>query len=150
NPDGTITLPGQDGKTGTGDDGKVKPNGPSISNPDGNITLPGGGTVQTPGGTIDLPEGTVIDPDGTIHLPNGEIINPDGTITGKNTKINTSNETQNSTLTPLGTPVGISTSNTKLPKTGDVSLSSEEALALGFGALLGVLTLTEVKRRKEN
>ena len=150
NPDGTITLPGQDGKTGTGDDGKVKPNGPSISNPDGSITLPGGGTVQTPGGTIDLPEGTVIDPDGTIHLPNGEIINPDGTITGKNTKINTSNETQNSTLTPLGTPVGISTSNTKLPKTGDVSLSSEEALALGFGALLGVLTLTEVKRRKEN
>lgn len=150
NPDGTITLPGQDGKTGTGDDGKVKPNGPSISNPDGSITLPGGGTVQTPGGTIDLPGGTVIDPDGTIHLPNGEIINPDGTITGKNTKINTSNETQNSTLTPLGTPVGISTSNTKLPKTGDVSLSSEEALALGFGALLGVLTLTEVKRRKEN
>ena len=150
NPDGTITLPGQDGKTGTGDDGKVKPNGPSISNPDGSITLPGGGTVQTPGGTIDLPEGTVIDPDGTIHLPNGEIINPDGTITGKKTKINTSNETQNSTLTPLGTPVGISTSNTKLPKTGDVSLSSEEALALGFGALLGVLTLTEVKRRKEN
>ncbi len=150
NPDGTITLPGQDGKTGTGDDGKVKPNGPSISNPDGSITLPGGGTVQTPGGTIDLPDGTVIDPDGTIHLPNGEIINPDGTITGKNTKINTSNETQNSTLTPLGTPVGISTSNTKLPKTGDVSLSSEEALALGFGALLGVLTLTEVKRRKEN
>ena len=150
NPDGTITLPGQDGKTGTGDDGKVKPNGPTILNPDGSITLPGGGTVQTPGGAIDLPEGTVIDPDGTIHLPNGEIINPDSTIIGKNTKLNTSNKTQNSTLTPLGTPVGIGTSNTTLPKTGDDSVSSAEALVLGFGTLLGVLTLTEVKRRKEN
>ncbi|MGV7830064.1 hypothetical protein PJM51_29355, partial [Mycobacterium kansasii] len=74
----------------------------------------------------------------------------DGTIIGKNTKLNTSNKTQNSTLTPLGTPVGIGTSNTTLPKTGDDSLSSAEALVLGFGTLLGVLTLTEVKRRKEN
>ena len=156
NPDGTITLPGQDGKTGTGDDVNIKPNGPSVSNPDGSITLPGGGTVTNPGGTYNVPGGTVVDPDGTIHLPNGEVINPDGTVSGKNSNTptpNNSGSTSGSTAKTLSSNSGFSTlnsNNTTLPKTGDDSMNSAEAIALGISALLGVMTLTEVKRRKEN
>ena len=120
NPDGTITLPGQDGKTGTGDDGKVKPNGPSISNPDGSITLPGGGTVTTPGGTINVPGGSVVDPDGTVHLPGGGVVNPDGTITlpGQDGKTGTGDDVN---IKPNGPSVSNPDGSITLPGGGTVT-----------------------------
>ncbi|KZK12185.1 LPXTG cell wall anchor domain-containing protein [Lactococcus lactis subsp. lactis] len=101
-------------------------------------------------------EEQVVDPDGTIHLPNGEVINPDGTVSGKNSNTptpNNSGSTSGSTAKTLSSNSGFSTlnsNNTTLPKTGDDSMNSAEAIALGISALLGVMTLTEVKRRKEN
>ncbi|MCI1070521.1 KxYKxGKxW signal peptide domain-containing protein [Lactococcus lactis] len=151
-PGGKITLPGNDGKPNTGDEVTVTPNGkdPVQVGPGGSITLPGGGTVTTPKGTFTVPDGTVVDPDGTIHLPNGEIIYPDGTTSGQNISGATSKHTQNSTVMTLGNPVSINPGDATLPKTGDDDLNSAEALVLGLGTLLGVFTLTEVKRRKEN
>ena len=123
-----------------------------IRDRDGSITLPGGGTVTNPGGTYEVPGGTVVDPDGTIHLPNGDVIHPDGTITRKNTNTGNSGNTSGSMATPLSSNSGLNTNNSTLPQTGDDNLSSAEAVVLGIGALIGVMTLTgvEVKRRKEN
>ncbi|OAZ16167.1 hypothetical protein V425_09455 [Lactococcus lactis RTB018] len=53
-------------------------------------------------------------------------------------------------VTSLRTTSVISTNNSTLPKTGDDRPNSAEALALGFGALLGTLTLIKEKRRKES
>lgn len=82
---GTITVPGKDGKTGTPDDVKVTPdkgtNGKDNSTIDtgtGNVTLPDGGKVKYPddpdgnGTTVTVPGGTVIKPDGSIVLPDGK------------------------------------------------------------------------------
>ena len=75
--DGSITMPGSDGKPGTTDDVTVKPNpdpgagedGKPKPNPDGTITVPEGGSVDTPTGEIELPEGGTVKPDGTIIIP---------------------------------------------------------------------------------
>ena len=75
--DGSITVPGSDGKPGTPDDVTVKPNpdpgagedGKPKPNPDGTITVPEGGSVDTPTGEIELPEGGTVKPDGTIIIP---------------------------------------------------------------------------------
>ena len=85
---GTIVLPGKDGKTGTGDDVIVKPDNGTKDN-DGNITTKGDKTdVKYPdqpngnGATVTVPEGTVVKPDGTIDnipTPGGTIKLPDGT-----------------------------------------------------------------------
>ena len=95
--DGTIVLPGKDGKTDTKDDVIVTPSkdkddkdNSSIDKDTGNVTLPDGGEVKYPeapdgnGSTVIVPPGTVIAPDGTITLPdgvNGVIKNPDGSET---------------------------------------------------------------------
>ena len=70
NPDGTITLPGQDGNMGTNDDVNITPNGPAIVNPDGSVTLPQGGIVNI-GSDCQI---TVLP--GGIVKPNGVVINP--------------------------------------------------------------------------
>ena len=85
---GTIVLPGKDGKTGTDDDVIVKPDNGTKDN-DGNITTKGDKTdVKYPnqpngnGATVTVPEGTVVKPDGTIDnipTPGGTIKLPDGT-----------------------------------------------------------------------
>ncbi len=70
NGDGTITLPGKDGETGTDDDVNIIPNGPAIVNPDGSVTLPNGGTVnigkdcqiKVEANGVVTPEGIVINP----------------------------------------------------------------------------------------
>ena len=83
--DGTIVLPGKDGKTGTDDDVKVTPDKDGSGNDNstidkgtGNVTLPDGGTVKYPdaphgnGSTVIVPGGTVIKPDGSVVLPDGK------------------------------------------------------------------------------
>lgn len=75
-PDGTIILPGEDGKTGTGDDIIVKPNGDKPAgriDADGNVTItaPDGADVTIPGNDpadVKVPNGTVITPNGDITL----------------------------------------------------------------------------------
>ena len=93
NPDGSIELPGKDGKLEAPDnkdnvivtpdqpDGKVTPQ------PDGSVKVEdNGGTVTRPTDPkhpengkeeIKVPEGTVVEPDGTIKLPDGTVIDPD-------------------------------------------------------------------------
>lgn len=106
---GTIVLPGKDGKTNTSDDVIVTPgkdaggnDNSTVTKPDGNVVLPDGGEVKYPpepdgnGSTIIVPPGTVIAPDGTITLPEGgeatvqpggekipggSVIGPDGKVT---------------------------------------------------------------------
>ena len=83
--DGTIVLPGKDGKTGTDDDVKVTPDkdgsgkdNSTIDKGTGNVTLPDGGTVKYPdepngnGSTVIVPGSTVIKPDGSVVLPDGK------------------------------------------------------------------------------
>lgn len=75
-PDGTIILPGVDGKTGTDDDIIVKPNGDKPAgriDADGNVTItdPDGADVTIPGNDpadVKVPNGTVITPNGDITL----------------------------------------------------------------------------------
>ena len=105
-PDGTITVPGADGKPGNGDDVTVKPtpeggitvpgtdgdiNTPNDNvtvnpapngdkptlNPDGTVTVPNGGTV-TPGNgqPVTVPNGSTVNPDGTINTPNNGVVKP--------------------------------------------------------------------------
>lgn len=112
-PDGSIVIPGEDGRTGTDDDVIVKPvdgttnpsgtidpgNGDvTITNPDAAVEIPGKNPGQA-GSKIDVkvPDGTVINPNGTITLPDdkagkiepdkeipgGSRIDPDGTVTYK-------------------------------------------------------------------
>ena len=100
-PDGTITLPENEGGTAITPEGLVIsiPGGTVIS-PDGTITLPPNkeGALELPGADASLPGGTLILPDGTIimpvneggvivtsdgveiELPGGTVIWPDGTI----------------------------------------------------------------------
>ena len=97
NPDGSVELPGKDGKLegpGNEKDDNVtvtpdKPNG-TLDGPkaDGSVEVKGDeATVtrpdpQNPGKKEDIkvPEGTVVEPDGTIKLPDNTTINPDQRI----------------------------------------------------------------------
>lgn len=93
NPDGSITLPGEDGEAGTGDDVVVTPAGdePAVVGPDGTVELSGGGTAVVPGpdgvaGTdddvaVELPAGSTVDPEGTARLPGGDVLAPNGDVT---------------------------------------------------------------------
>lgn len=91
NPDGSVELPGQDGKLeGPGnekdDNVTVTPDKPGTikPQPDGSVKVDGGpGTVERPKDPtnpdqgkeeIKVPDGTIVKPDGTIELPK----NPDG------------------------------------------------------------------------
>ena len=85
-PDGSVVIPGGDGKidpdNNKKDDITIKPNpkpdggdGGATVNPDGTVTLPDGGTVVRPNPdgngkdeTIKVPGGSTVDPDGTIHF----------------------------------------------------------------------------------
>lgn len=96
NPDGSIELPGKDGKLegpGNEKDDNVtvtpdKPDGKVTPQPDGSVKVEdNGGTVTRPDPAnpdnkedIKVPEGTVVEPDGTIKLPDNTTINPDQRI----------------------------------------------------------------------
>ena len=96
NPDGSIELPGTDGKLEAPDnkDNVIvtpdKPNGEVTPQPDGSVKVEdNGGTVTRPTDPkhpetgkeeIKVPEGTVVEPDGTIKLPDGTVIAPDKRI----------------------------------------------------------------------
>ena len=85
-PDGSVVIPGGDGKidpdNNKKDDITIKPNpkpdggdGGATVNPDGTVTLPDGGTVVRPNPdgngkdeTIKVPGGSTVDPDGAIHF----------------------------------------------------------------------------------
>ena len=90
NPDGSVELPGQDGKLpapNEKDNVTVTPDKPGTikPQPDGSVKVDGGpGTVERPKDPtkpdqgkeeIKVPDGTIVKPDGTIELPK----NPDGT-----------------------------------------------------------------------
>lgn len=93
NPDGSIELPGKDGKLEAPDnkDNVIvtpdKPNGKVTPQPDGSVKVEDkDGTVTRPTDPnhpengkeeIKVPEGTVVEPDGTIKLPDGTVIDPD-------------------------------------------------------------------------
>ena len=97
NPDGSVELPGKDGKLegpGNEKDDNVtvtpdKPNG-TLDGPkaDGSVEVKGDeATVTRPDPAnpdskedIKVPEGTVVEPDGTIKLPDNTTINPDQRI----------------------------------------------------------------------
>lgn len=98
NPDGSVELPGQDGKLPApnhGDNVTVTPNPDGSVNPtpdgSGDVKVDGGGTVTRPDPSdpnhpngkkedIKVPDGTIVKPDGTIVLPepkpSGTTINP--------------------------------------------------------------------------
>lgn len=95
NPDGSIELPGEDGKLPSPDDKDnviVKPDGngaiDTVDDPkpgSAKVNDPDGGTVTRPdpddttGDTkedIKVPNGTVVEPDGTIKLPDGTEVKP--------------------------------------------------------------------------
>ena len=98
NPDGSVELPGQDGKLPApnhGDNVTVTPNPDGSVNPtpdgSGDVKVDGGGTVTRPDPSdpnhpngkkedIKVPDGTIVKPDGTIILPepkpSGTTINP--------------------------------------------------------------------------
>lgn len=96
NPDGSIELPGTDGKLEAPDnkDNVIvtpdKPDGKVTPQPDGSVKVEdNGGTVTRPTDPkhpetgkeeIKVPEGTVVEPDGTIKLPDGTEIAPDKRI----------------------------------------------------------------------
>ena len=96
NPDGSIELPGTDGKLEAPDnkDNVIvtpdKPDGKVTPQPDGSVKVEdNGGTVTRPTDPkhpetgkeeIKVPEGTVVEPDGTIKLPDGTVIAPDKRI----------------------------------------------------------------------
>lgn len=96
NPDGSIELPGTDGKLEAPDnkDNVIvtpdKPDGKVTPQPDGSVKVEdNGGTVTRPTDPkhpesgkeeIKVPEGTVVEPDGTIKLPDNTTINPDQRI----------------------------------------------------------------------
>ena len=96
NPDGSIELPGKDGKLEAPDnkDNVIvtpdKPDGKVTPQPDGSVKVEdNGGTVTRPTDPkhpengkeeIKVPEGTVVEPDGTIKLPDGTVIAPDKRI----------------------------------------------------------------------
>lgn len=96
NPDGSVELPGKDGKLegpGNEKDDNVtvtpdKPDGKVTPQPDGSVKVEdNGGTVTRPDPAnpdnkedIKVPEGTVVEPDGTIKLPDNTTINPDQRI----------------------------------------------------------------------
>lgn len=97
NPDGSVELPGKDGKLeGPGNEKEDnvtvtpdKPNG-TLDGPkaDGSVEVKGDeATVTRPDPQnpdkkedIKVPEGTVVEPDGTIKLPDGTVIAPDKRI----------------------------------------------------------------------
>ena len=89
--DGSITVPGENGKPGDTDDVTAKPNPNPGEGEDGSlkrddktgeITVPNGGSVIDKDGTeIAMPNGGTVKPDGTIVVkdPKGDItIKPDG------------------------------------------------------------------------
>lgn len=98
NPDGSVELPGQNGKLPApnhGDNVTVTPNPDGSVNPtpdgSGDVKVDGGGTVTRPDPSdpnhpngkkedIKVPDGTIVKPNGTIILPepkpNGTTINP--------------------------------------------------------------------------
>ena len=96
NPDGSIELPGTDGKLEAPDneDNVIvtpdKPGGKVTPQPDGSVKVEDkDGTVTRPTDPkhpesgkeeIKVPEGTVVEPDGTIKLPDNTTINPDQRI----------------------------------------------------------------------
>lgn len=96
NPDGSIELPGTDGKLEAPDneDNVIvtpdKPGGKVTPQPDGSVKVEDkDGTVTRPTNPdhpengkeeIKVPEGTVVEPDGTIKLPDGTVIDPDKRI----------------------------------------------------------------------
>ena len=91
NSDGSITVPGPDGRIDTDNDNTtVNPNGdgdkPEFTDAPvpGSVKVPDGATVDTPTGPVIPPDGSVVLPDGTIVAPDnngsvnpGEIIYPD-------------------------------------------------------------------------
>lgn len=93
NPDGSIELPGTDGKLEAPDnkDNVIvtpdKPGGKVTPQPDGSVRVEDkDGTVTRPTDPdhpetgkeeIKVPEGTIVEPDGTIKLPDGTVIAPD-------------------------------------------------------------------------
>lgn len=150
-PDGgDITLPGVDGKPGTGDDVVVKPSKPGATvDPDGGIELPGGGVIVTPGGEIELPGGTVIGPDGTATMPDGTVVKPDGTVVkpdgtivkpGDGANGDTDNGSDNKV--PLGP-----SSEEKLAKTGDASLGMIAVATVMGASSFAAALLARRKRR---
>lgn len=89
NPDGSITVPGEDGNPNTPENnatakGDGKGNNPTRDPATGNIEIPKGGSVTIGDETISLPDGGILKPDGTviINRPDGNVNGkPDGTIT---------------------------------------------------------------------
>ena len=96
-PDGTIVLPGSDGKTGTDDDVVIKPGngGGATIDKNGNVTLPAGGEVTYPkqpngsGSTVKVPSGTTVDPNGSMTIPEGGsgTLEPAGTVIPGGSKV---------------------------------------------------------------
>lgn len=87
NPDGSITVPGEDGNPNTPENNATA-NGNGTESPErkdtGEIKIPNGGSVTTGSGeTIPLPNGGILKPDGTviINRPEGGtiVVKPDGT-----------------------------------------------------------------------
>jgi len=89
NPDGSISVPGEDGNPNTPENnatakGDGKGNNPTRDPATGNIEIPKGGSVTIDDETISLPDGGILKPDGTviINRPDGNVNGkPDGTIT---------------------------------------------------------------------
>ena len=88
NSDGSITVPGPDGRIDTDNDNTtVNPNGdgdkPEFTDAPvpGSVKVPDGATVDTPTGPVIPPDGSVVLPDGTIVAPdNNGSVNPGETI----------------------------------------------------------------------
>lgn len=75
-PDGTIVLPGTNGKIGDEDDIIIKPAGPNT--PAGRIDGNGNVTITNPDGAdVTIPGNTPAD----VKVPNGTVITPDGKVT---------------------------------------------------------------------
>lgn len=82
-PDGTIVVPGQDGKTGTPDDVFIKPVD-GTTTPSGTIDpVSGDVTITNPNAKIEIPGETAGDQDSKreVEAPVGTVVNPNGTIT---------------------------------------------------------------------
>ena len=80
NEDGSIVIPGKDGKPGTADDitisGPDKDTPPTV-NPDGSVDVPAGGTVtEKPKPGTTLPDGGKVNPDGSVTKKDETVIDP--------------------------------------------------------------------------
>lgn len=72
--DGSITVPGTDGKDVT-----VKPGTDGIQpevKDDGTVTIPGTGPIETPDGPVKVPDGSVVKPGGSVESSNGDKLYP--------------------------------------------------------------------------